>query len=301
MTTARLLLSAWTWEPEVLATCAVLLLAYLAADHYRLTWRTAAFAGGLCVILLALESPIDLLGDEYLFSIHMLQHLLLILIVPPLLLAGLPPRWLRQLLDWAPAGRLEAILGRPGVAWTLGMGTLWAWHLPVLYNAALRDEAIHLIEHLTFLVSATIFWWPVIAQPQEPWYTAQHVPSHARQHLAYPGMAIYLFTAAIANATLGIILTFAPVGLYPAYLHPADTLGILPLIRGVWGLTPQADQQLGGLLMWIPGGLVFLCAILGVLARWYSLPDDDALPEGFRQPARLPEQSPATQFPPRIK
>jgi cytochrome c oxidase assembly factor CtaG len=81
---------------------------------------------------------------------------------------------------------------------------------------------------------------------------------------------LYLVAAALASSVVGIIVTFAPVGLYPAYLLPVDRLGLGPLIRNVWGLTPDIDQELGGLLMWIPGGLVYLCAILGVMARWYK-------------------------------
>jgi cytochrome c oxidase assembly factor CtaG len=205
---------------------------------------------------------LEALGDTYLFSAHMLQHLLLILLVPPFLLLG-TPRWLAELLlDWPPARRVERILGRPLVAWLVGTVTVWVWHWPVLYNATLLDERIHVVEHLSFLVTATIFWWPVLHPLAE-------------RRIAPLATIPYLFTAAASSSALGIILTFAPAGLYPAYLQPFDILRILPLLRQQWGLTPAVDQQLGGLLMWVPGSLVYLSGIIAAMARWYSEPEED--------------------------
>jgi len=210
----------------------------------------------------ALESPLEALGDTYLFSAHMLQHLLLILLVPPLLLLGMP-RWLTKLiLDWSLPKVVEPKLGRPLVAWLVGVVTVWVWHLPILYNATLLDENIHILEHVSFLITATIFWWPVFHPMPE-------------QRAAPLTTIIYLFAAAASSSALGIILTFAPAGLYPAYLQPFDTLGILPLLRSEWGLTPAVDQQVGGLLMWVPGSLVYLSGIIGALARWYSISEQD--------------------------
>ena len=262
MTTWQLLTGAWTWDLSVIVGSIALLGVYLAAVHFRFNRQTVLFSGGVLVMFVALESPLEALGDTYLFSAHMLQHLLLLLLVPPLLLLGIP-RWLAQLiLDWPVASRVEQVLGRPVVAWLLGTGTIWIWHLPRLYNATLLDENIHIIEHLSFLVTATIFWWPVLN------------PLTERQ-LAPLTSIFYLFAAAASSSALGIILTFAPVGLYPAYLQPFDTLGILPLLRQQWGLTPAVDQQLGGLLMWVPGSLVYLAGIIGAISRWYSMPDED--------------------------
>ena len=262
MTTWQLLTGAWTWDLSVIMGSVALLGVYLAAVHFRFNRQTVLFSGGVLVMFVALESPLEALGDTYSFSAHMLQHLLLILLVPPLLLMGMP-RWLTQLILNRPlANRLERILGRPVVAWLLGMVTLWVWHLPVMYNATLLNENIHIIEHLSFLVTATIFWWPVLAPLPE-------------RRLSPLAAIPYLFAAAASSSALGIILTFAPAGLYPAYLHPFDTLGILPLLRQEWGLTPAVDQQLGGLLMWIPGSLAYLAGIIGAIARWYSTPDED--------------------------
>jgi putative membrane protein len=258
MTAWQFLARTWPWEPSVVLGCGALAAGYLAAVRGRIPGRAGWFMAGVAMLLLALESPIDTLGDTYLFSAHMLQHLLLVLIVPPLLLLGLPPALARWALRRRTIGRLERILRRPVVAWVLGVATVWVWHIPALYNVALANYGVHVIQHLSFLATSIIFWWPICAPLAE-----------VRMN-PLAGM-LYLLAAALACSGLGIILTFASPGLYPLYLHylPEDPLGILPLIRDGWGLTPAADQQLGGLLMWVPGGLVYLCAIMMTLARWY--------------------------------
>lgn len=252
------LLAAWDWQPSVVAGCLG-----LAAVSWWATrawsWRAALFLAGDLILLLALVSPLDALSDTYLFSAHMIQHLLLLEVVPLLLLLGTPPGVFYRLLKWRPAALAERALGRPAVAWCIGAATIWLWHLPPLYNATLANEGIHIVEHLCFLLSATIFWWPIVGPDSyrpAPWW----------------GLA-YLLLGAVANSVLAILLTFAPAGLYPAYLHPDDTLGILPLLRGSLGISPQVDQELGGVIMWIPGGWIYLLAIVGTFARWYSASD----------------------------
>jgi cytochrome c oxidase assembly factor CtaG len=246
----------------VLLGCAALVLGYAAAVRLRFSKAALAFMLGDLVLLIALVSPLHTLGDTYLFSAHMLQHLLLLLVVPPLLLLGLPSEVIQAALRRPLLCRSEQFIGQPIIAWTVGLGAMWLWHLPVLYNAALHREAIHIIEHLCFLVTAMIFWWPVLAPLPQP--------------RLQPLLAVlYLFAAMLVSGVLGMLLTFAGPGLYPAYLRPRDTFRILPLLHGRWGLTPAVDQQLGGLLMWVPGSLVYLAAIIGVLARWYGAPDEN--------------------------
>ena len=270
----RVVLTAWDWEPSVVIGCCALVVGYLAALRFRYSPLIPRFVAGVLILGLALVSPIDKLGDMYLFSVHMVQHLLLVLIVPPLLILGLPAgRW-RRWLRWPIIDRAERVLGQPLVAWGLAVGTLWLWHLPALYEAALEHEAIHIGQHLTFLVTATIFWWPVLTPVAE-------------RRLAAAPTLLYLLAGAAANTLLGILLTFAPAGLYPAYRRPVDLLGLLPLIRQEWGLTPTADQQLGGLIMWVPGGLVFLGVVLATLIRWLGSGAEEE-PEQSRAAAPLP-------------
>jgi putative membrane protein len=201
------------------------------------------------------------LGDRYLFSAHMLQHLLLILVAPPLLLLGSPPEMWERTLRWAPTRRAERILRRPTLAWLLGIGTFWLWHVPALYDVAVRQESIHIVQHLSFLVSATIFWWPILT------------PCAARR-LALPATLFYLISATILSSILGVIITFAPAGLYPVYEHPVDVFGALPLIRQDWGVSYALDQKIGGLIMWVTGGPIYLFVGLWALIRWFREPDE---------------------------
>ena len=263
MSRLELLLSLWHWHPSVLLGCAALIAGYVALLRGRWTARALLFGLGLIVLLVALLSPLHELGDRYLFSAHMLQHLLLLLIVPPLLLLGLPSAAIETLLSIPGLARIERVLGTPLLAWSIGLGAMWLWHLPALYNLALRNEWVHILEHLFFLASAVIFWWPIFTSP-------------ARSRLHPLGAMAYLFAGMIVSSLLGMILTFAEPGLYPAYLNPRDPFGLLPLLWGEWGLTPAVDQQVGGLLMWVPGGMVYLLGIIGLLARWYAMPEEDS-------------------------
>ncbi len=253
--------TAWDLDPSVIIGCIALAIAYGLAcrrDFSRAGW----FLLGDLVMLLALISPIDVLADDYLFSAHMLQHMLFVLAVPPLLILGIPEHLARSTVRVRSLGAIERVLRRPTIAWTLGMTALWIWHLPTLYDATLASEALHIFEHLVFLVTATIFWWPILSPLPN---------SRMNDGAAFA----YLGAAMLVTTVLGILITFAPVGIYTAYLHPSDELGILDALRHGWGLTTEADQELGGLLMWVPGGLVYLCAIMAVLARWYRAPESE--------------------------
>jgi putative membrane protein len=245
----KLVLTGWDWEPSVVVGCAALAIAYLVTTSR--TRRTLWFLAGVLLLLLDLVSPIDALADGYLFSAHIVQHFLLALIIPPLLLLGLPSD-----LEM----RLPAALPT-FAAWLLGVGTMLLWHIPAFFNAALASDALHIFQHLTFLASGVIFWWPVLCPIEE-----NRLPAI----VAVP----YLFSACTACSLLGAAITFSSPGLYPAYLHPDDRLGILPLIRDGWGLDAKSDQQLGGLLMWVPGCFVYLSAILATVSRWYRTPED---------------------------
>lgn len=254
------ILTTWDIDPSIPIGCGLLLAAWFIAHRSDLS-RGGFFVAGVAVMFVALTSPIDTLGDTYLFSAHMLQHMILILIVPPLLILGLSPRFVRAVVGVPALGAIERVARRPLVAWLPAMLVLWLWHWPRLFDAALANEDIHIVEHLCFMVTATIFWWPILC------------PIESSLMPPLPGV-LYLFAGMLATSLLGIAITFAPVGLYPPYLHPPDPLGILALLRDSWGLTPDIDQELGGLLMWVPGGLAFLTAIFIVMARWYRMPEE---------------------------
>ena len=257
---------AWDFEPSVIAGAAVLLGLYVRAGaalkrevpRSEFWLRAAAFLLGDTIMLFALISPLDTLGDRYLFSAHMIQHLLLIEFAAPLLLLGLPAPWFRKLLRRWWAAALERRLRRPIVAWTIGFAVLALWHLPGPYDATVRIEALHIVEHLSFLVSAVSFWWPVLTPLQ----------SSRRPAL---DSVFYLFSRMAANLVLGSLVAAAPLGFYTAYLHapPAP----LPL-----HLTHLADQRLGGYLMWIPTLVVDMAALPLFLALWLSRGEEPRSP-----------------------
>jgi cytochrome c oxidase assembly factor CtaG len=276
MTTRDLLLHAWTWRPAVALLLAAVFALHFARLRFARPWRSLALGAAASAVAVALASPIDALARGTLFSAHMLQHMLLALVVPPLLLLALPP---------APEPATATATRRPGAAtattrpeaplpgatpsaprrtpavafWAMGVGAMWIWHVPSLCNAAATSDAIRAIQNLSLPAMGLAFWWPILGP-------------RADQRLPDLAAVAYLFTACVACTILGISITFSPVTVCSAYGHAADPLGALPLVRGAWGLTPAVDQQLGGLLMWIPGCTAYAAAILVVVGRFYSAP-----------------------------
>lgn len=219
-------------------------------------WRLASFLAGLTVLIVALLSPLDSLGEE-LFSMHMAQHELLMLAAAPMMVAGRPlavfvwafPVVVRKRI--ARLSRTRAIrrpwlaLNRPLSAWSQHAVILWVWHFPGLFQASLASDTVHTIQHLSFLFSALLFWSALTA-------------GHTR--LRYGTAVLYILTTVIHTGILGALLTFSPRAWYPVYAGRT----------GAWGLTLLEDQQLGGLIMWVPAGFVFLIAGVVAAARAIS-------------------------------
>ena len=249
MTTYQFLTTAWKWNPALLLLCALALAGYFRA--FGLRGRPIYLGVALVIFLVTLMSPLNALADGYLFSAHMVQHILLVLIIPAFFLLSLPRSFSLP--------RPVKALAHPLIGWIAGVGAMWLWHAPALCNAATTLKAVSVIQTISLLLMGSVFWWQVLA------------PRDA-ERLSPPAGIIYLFTACTACSVLGIILTFAPVSICPVYQQPVDRLGILNVIRSGWGLTSDRDQQVGGLLMWVPMCLIYLAAILAQLARWQSDP-----------------------------
>jgi cytochrome c oxidase assembly factor CtaG len=254
MNTMQFLTSAWLWNPLALLFAAGALFAYFGCFGWsgRAWWMVAAAV----IFLFTLMSPLAALAGGYLFSAHMLQHILLVLVAPALGLMALPAS---AQLPPRPARLLH-----PAVCWGCGVGAMWVWHVPALCNAAAASHWVSAVQTLSLLALGAAFWWQVLA------------PSGSQRIAPLQGV-LYLFTACMACTVLGIILTFSPVTVCRAYLHPADRLGIASMLDEAWGMTPQRDQQIGGLIMWVPMCLVYLGAICGQLARWYAVPAETTL------------------------
>ena len=240
--------------------------------HPPSRWRNAAFLGGLATLVVALTSPIEAYEGQ-LFSVHMLQHLLLELVVAPLLLLGAPatlalrassPSLRRGLLAILHS-RVVAVISFPLLAWVLFAAVNWGWHFSSLYNQALEISWLHDLQHLTFLGAALLFWWPVVGADPSRW------------RLPHPVRLFYLFLAMPQNSFLGIALMSAPVSLYPHYQT---------IVRN-WGPTPIVDQNIGGMLMWVGGDVVFLLAMGLVVAAWVRAEDRRTAREDAREDARL--------------
>jgi len=229
-------------------------------------WWWLAFA--LVVLVLAFASPLGVLAAGYLFSAHMVQHLMLLLIVPLGLTLFLPREAVEKLLARPGLSKLNSALSTPLIGWVAGLGAMWLWHVPSLCSAATQSDALGLVRSSTFLAAGLAFWWPIYSPV-------------ARYRLDPLLAVIYLFSACAGCTLLGIYITFTPVSVCPAFANPADRVGILTSLYQS-GFTPMVDQQLGGLLMWVPPCSLYICAIVSVLCRWYALeehPPKENLPE----------------------
>jgi putative membrane protein len=244
-----------------------------AAGAYFAAWRVAgervrparatAFVGALAALLVALNGPVHDLAESALFSAHMVQHLLLTLVVPPLLLAGTPAFMADALLApllARPASRsVLRTLTRPVPALGAYAVVLFAWHLPEPYGAALRSHAVHIAEHACLVAAAVLAWWPVAS------------PSRRLPPLPYAAQILYLFVFGLPMTIVAAMITGAEQSLYPFYATAPR----------VTALTPLADQRLGGVLMWVPAGLIPLLAFTAVFFRWAaSEPEGDVESDG---------------------
>jgi len=259
------LLRAWSFEPVVVVSLVVsgVLFAIGISRLWReapkrksiRTWEALCFAGGWLALFIALVSPLHAWG-RVLFSAHMSQHEILMLVAAPLLVLGRPliaflwalpldlSRSLGSVAKIRWINRTWKALTIPLVAWLVHAIALWTWHIPVLFDAVLYNDAVHTAQHLSFLISALLFWWALIHGPQGA--------------MGYGAAVLYLFTTSIHSGVLGALITIAGSVWYPSYIGLTNS----------WGLTPLEDQQLGGLIMWIPAGLVYVIAGLALFAGW---------------------------------
>jgi putative membrane protein len=257
----RLGLTDWSWDPTVIGGLLALAVLYVTAwrrgilrgdDDVRpwfsnARWRPAYFAIGLFVAFIALQSPIDRGGDEYLFLIHMLQHLLLMMVAPPLMILGvvgakpLPPNRFRAVRAlWRRATR-------PWIALVLFNAVMLVWHLPMLYDTTLTVEPVHIAEHLSFTAVGLIFWWGIV-DPIRGEMTVLVSPLEKIAALVISG---------IPPTVLGILFALAPTAFYSFYVHAPR----------LWGISPITDQQIGGVFMLGLGNIVYFVAIIIIFMR----------------------------------
>ena len=226
--------------------------------------QRATFFVALATMFFALNGWIHDLSDYYLFSAHMLQHLLLALVVAPLLIAGTPGWMVQPSLRVRALGAVVRWLTQPLRAFAIFNVVFAAWHLPLLYNLAMAHHGVHIVQHLMFLAASVVMWWPILSDVPE-------VP-----RLSYPLQLLYVFLMSIAMSIVSIYIVYADTTLYPAYASAPR----------LWGISPMQDQLIGGLIMWIPGGLYFLGVLSVIFFLWQR---EDAARDARDAP---PESSP---------
>jgi putative copper resistance protein D len=264
-------LLAWSFDPVVLVPLALLAVGYLAAvrrvdrahpGNPVPRARTVCWLLGLGAILVALQSPIERY-DTTLFSVHMVQHIFLTLVGPPLLALAAPITLLLRLAR--PETRRRVILPIlhswpvraitfPVVTWLLFAFAMWGTHFSPVFERSLEEPTVHQLEHLIYLVTGSLFWWPVIGLDPSPW------------RMREPARILYAFLQMPQNSFLGLAIISATAPLYPHYATLARD----------WGPSPLVDQQMAGAVMWVVGDLVFLIAILGIVVGWMRREEHEA-------------------------
>jgi cytochrome c oxidase assembly factor CtaG len=259
---------------------------YAGASGWRLQRGMGLYVAGLVLLALVQFSPLHLLGMTCSMSAHMISHMLLLLLVAPLLTLGLP----RQ-----PVGRAGLVIGRvsaffqavPWLGWLIGLGTMWFWHIPGVYAASIAHtdagvvplctlagpstdvwtNLIHLAHPVSLVLAGVCFIWPVLG------------PQPNRRVFPLAGV-LYLFTACVGCSLLGMLITFAPIGSFQAYASSPTYYALMSLLPTSWQLEPAVDQQTAGLLMWVPGCLVYLTGALWLFFSWLTSSEDDVASTG---------------------
>lgn len=210
--------------------------------------QVATFTAGMMVVFFALTSPLHILSERFLFSMHMVQHVLLTLIAPPLLVLGTPAWLIRPMLRPNWAFRAARLLTHPIAAIALFNIIFSIWHIPALYNSSLNSEAFHALEHIMMVSTAMLMWWPL----------ASNMPELPR--LNYPLQLGYLFALSVAQIIVFAIITFAEEPIYEFYVNAPR----------IWGLSPLLDQQLGGIIMKVGSGIYFLTLLIIIFFKWFN-------------------------------
>jgi putative membrane protein len=261
----RSLFSYWYFDSITVGFVLLLCLLYLYALRFKLKKRSFYFFIGILLLLVCVASPLHFIGEHYLFCAHMTAHVLLLLLAAPLMAAGIPAenRFKKRLKA------LSKILSeKPFVSWLIGVSIMWLWHIPYIFNqlfvmhnmsqgSADSMGVLMYFHMLSLLVAGFIFSWPIINP-------------YAQYRIASLIGVLYLSTACVFCSLLGLLITFAPTGTYTSYVGTMDAQGYLPVIRNSWGISAAADQQMGGLIMWVPCCFIYLSASMYLLIKWFD-------------------------------
>ncbi|HZI68455.1 MAG: cytochrome c oxidase assembly protein [Ginsengibacter sp.] len=263
------LFSYWHFDPGIIFFTIGICLFYLFTVRFNLPSKAYYFLGALLLIILCEASPLHFLGENYLFSAHMLSHILIILLAGPLIVASLPVenRFQKQLVFFS-----YKIAKAPILTWLCGVAIMWFWHIPSIFNGMFMmngsASGLMFLHFLSLIIAGMLFSWPII----NPYKSSRLKPLAS---------VIYLSTACVFCSLLGLIITFSHIGTYTPYLNITDRFGFLPLIRNKWNISVSADQQMAGLIMWVPGCFIYLSASMVLLIKWFSGKEESATIEGL--------------------
>lgn len=252
----RSIFSYWHFDPIVVLFLSALCIFYLYAIRFKIKKQSLYFFGGIVLIIVCVASPLHFLGENYLFSAHMVSHVLLLLIAAPLLAGGIPKEnRFRKYFLFLSTHKIKIY----AFCWFTGVGIMWFWHIPYIFNQATSGHGMGLmyLQWLSLLIGGIIFCWPVINP-----YHEYRIPSLSA--------VLYLSMACVFCTILGLMITFAPLGIYSHYLNITDSYGYLNVIRDQWKISAGMDQQAAGLIMWVPCCFIYLTASMIILINWFD-------------------------------
>jgi putative membrane protein len=256
MNPAKFLLSYWH-----LNIIAILVIFFMIAFHYitngrRFSRKSPLFFSAVILFIIVTLSPLDFLAKNYLFSAHMIQHIVLLLIIPPLILTGTDKDFLEKVFRTGFFKKAGNFLFFPVVAWFLGVGSMWIMHLPALFIRMNNSSFLMNLQMIILPVLGCFFIWPVYS------------PISFRR-LEPLQSSVYLFLACVGCTVLGILITFAPAGMFTAGVQQAD-MNVVNMIHSNLRISDNTDQMMAGLIMWVPACIIYLTNIMIILFHWFT-------------------------------
>jgi putative membrane protein len=256
MNTTKFLLGYWHLNIMAILVIVLMIAFHYITNGYRFSRRSPLFFSAVILFILVTISPLDFLSKYYLFSAHMVQHIVLLLIIPPLILSGTDKDFLEKVFRSGFLKKAGNFLFYPLVAWFLGVGSMWIMHLPA-FMMKMNDSAFLMDTQMIILpVLGWFFIWPVYS------------PISFRRLEPLQSSA-YLFLACVGCTVLGILITFAPADMFTGGMQP-ENLNLIKMIHSDWGINDSTDQMMGGLIMWVPACIIYLTNIMIILLRWFA-------------------------------
>lgn len=256
MKTTTFLYSYWQFNIMAVIFLIFMVLYHFISNNYKFSSKSPLFFLAAILYVIATLSPVDYLGKYFLLSAQMVQHILLLLVIPPMILVSSNKKYLKRLTHTNIFHRFGNVMFYPLFAWFVGTGSMWILHIPSFIKAANDSALLMNLQMILLPILGLIFIWPVFSPVS--WQRIPPLPA-----------SVYLFLACVSCTVLGILITFAPEGLFIPSMFTTD-MGVSEMIQTHWGLNAKTDQMIGGLIMWVPACIIYLTYIVVILYRWFS-------------------------------